>query len=87
MVDLTRPPTEIEIAEVMHDQSGPWLSVMRRLAFQRDMLLEENKLLKKIRGAASGALIVCSAPKGRFGEDRCNKCHGCKLLALLNEEE
>ncbi len=88
-IALTVPPTEVEIAGVLWGLESVGLhesrDMLRRLTYQRDVLLEEVKTLRKIKSLASQANIYCSSPGGRFGEDSCRKCPGCKLLALLRE--
>lgn len=39
-MNVTKPPTEIEIAEAINSTTGPASDVVRRLSFQRDYLQE-----------------------------------------------
>lgn len=49
MGDLQTPPTEIEIAELVHalNGTGPLGGVLRRLAYQRDRLEAEVEQLER----------------------------------------
>ena len=62
MSELQIAPTEIEIAEAVHGLTGPLGGVVRRLAFQRDMLearlaAAESIIREELAHSADGVLI------------------------------
>jgi hypothetical protein len=44
--ELLKPPTELELAELLNHQSAVGRMILRRLATQRDMLRERVSLLE-----------------------------------------